>query len=209
MKTSPIILFFLLLFQPLFSQDAYQQAAQNFCEKINAINKEDLTYFEKDKLYEEAVEDAITETADAFEEIGISVSDSDEIDEEILIKLSTEFIKYCPELLDFLIESETGDSDEDNVEVKEFYQLMTPDVCVCLEEMGNEEGDAGMIVGVCILRGVTNNLQEFEQVFNGKSFEEIDMEKLGENVAVELLKVCPENFFKYVDGGDEFDFNDN
>ncbi|MGB7499132.1 MAG: hypothetical protein WA897_04510, partial [Moheibacter sp.] len=60
-------------------------------------------------------------------------------------------------------------------------------------------------LGLCIIGGIFQNKEEFDQTFGGKAIQEIDMEKFGEDVGIEMLSICPEIFLKFIDDYDEDD----
>lgn len=87
-----------------------------------------------------------------------------------------------------------------HLNAQNIHQLVAEDACECIENKSPEEinnTSAEMLVGLCVLEGVMNHKTEFETYFNGKGFREIDMEKFGEDVGIEMVTICPSTFLLF------------
>lgn len=88
------------------------------------------------------------------------------------------------------------------------YQKVAEHTCSCLGEKTAEELQTGNVeiqLGLCIIGGIFKNKEEFDKTFGGKSIQEIDMEKFGEDVGIEMLSICPQIFLNFIDDDDEED----
>lgn len=91
------------------------------------------------------------------------------------------------------------------------YQKVAEHTCSCLGEKTTEELEAVNLefqLGLCIIGGIFKNKEEFDQTFGGKTIQEIDMEKFGEDVGMEMLNICPQIFLNFVNGDDDEEAND-
>lgn len=92
------------------------------------------------------------------------------------------------------------------------YQKVAEHTCSCLGEKTPEELQAGNVeiqLGLCVMAGVYLHKEEFDQVFGGKSLKEIDMEKFGEDVGMEMLNICPQIFLNFVNTDDDEEADDD
>lgn len=88
------------------------------------------------------------------------------------------------------------------------HQKVAEHTCSCLGEKTTEELEAVNLefqLGLCIIGGIFNNKVAFDQTFGGKSIQEIDMEKFGEDVGIEMLSICPQIFLNFIDEDDKED----
>jgi len=67
--------------------------------------------------------------------------------------------------------------------------------CECVSEKnmeGKTREEIEMQFGFCLLGSVSQHKKEFDEIYKGKSVMEIDMEKFGEEIGMNMAIVCPE-----------------
>jgi len=88
----------------------------------------------------------------------------------------------------------------------EQIQKIAQSTCECLSEKnleGKTQQEIEVQFGFCILGSVSKNKKEFDEMYGGKSIMEIDMEKFGEEIGLQLTGLCPDVFMNLDLGPDE------
>lgn len=88
----------------------------------------------------------------------------------------------------------------------EQIQKIAQSTCECLSEKnleGKTQQEIEVQFGFCILGSVSKNKKEFDEMYGGKSIMEIDMEKFGEEIGLQLAGLCPDVFMNLDLGPDE------
>lgn len=85
---------------------------------------------------------------------------------------------------------------------QDFLQTLAQETCECLSNKNSEglnQKEKEMQMGVCMLEGIGRHKKEFDVYRDGKSFDEIDLEKFGEEVGVYMATICPVLILDYAD----------
>lgn len=85
---------------------------------------------------------------------------------------------------------------------QEFIQTLAEETCECLSNKsveGLNQQEKEMQMGVCMLEGVGRHKEAFDEYRKGKSFEDMDLEKFGEEVGIYMATICPLLVLDYAD----------
>lgn len=88
----------------------------------------------------------------------------------------------------------------------ERIQKIARSTCECLNEKNLDDKtpqEVEVQFGLCILGSVSKNKKEFDEMYGGKSIMEIDMEKFGEEIGLQMAMICPDVFMNLDLGPEE------
>lgn len=98
---------------------------------------------------------------------------------------------------------------------QEIYQILAEETCNCIEDIDIEEmsmAQREMNLGICMFKAANKHKVAFAAAHSGKDFLELanedEGEKVGEDIAIEMLELCPMIFMGFLadesDGSEEY-----
>ena len=97
-------------------------------------------------------------------------------------------------LLSFLLSTQLG--------AQSLNEKLAEETCHCIEAINFEDFTMKQKenqLGICIMSAISKHKPAFDQVHNGKNISEIDMEKVGEEIGLEMVNLCPFTFMEIVE----------
>jgi|26BtaG_2_1085354.scaffolds.fasta_scaffold00032_14 hypothetical protein len=101
-------------------------------------------------------------------------------------------------LLSFLLSTQLG--------AQSLNEKLAEETCHCIEAINFENFTMKQKenqLGICIMSAISKHKPAFDLAHNGKSISEIDMEKVGEEVGLEMVNLCPFTFMEIVEETEE------
>lgn len=89
-----------------------------------------------------------------------------------------------------------------NIYSQEFIEKLAQETCVCLEGKSTEgmtQSQKEMQMGVCMFQGIGKYKQEFDAYKKSQNLNDIDLEKFGEELGIEMAVICPSFIINFVD----------